>query len=223
MSVIVDGIHFEPGEVSPVMSYWLSKPSGEKTSPITVVKSKSFLKQFLQLFYVQMLGINDTLIGGPLADELVKARTGFSYFIGPNKYNMWAVAAAGDATVGILVGKGSTPVAFDDYDMETVVVHGTGVDQLQYGASGFGYPAADAVSAHFRLSRVFSNASGNLVNVTEVGAAVRGYHRGIYTSSTENTTAYSNFLIVHDLFGVGGVDIPAGQQLTVNYDFKAVV
>ncbi|GAH71984.1 unnamed protein product, partial [marine sediment metagenome] len=68
--------------------------------------------------------------------------------------------------------------------------------------------ASDASVSQFTITRNFSNAAvGGDITVNEIGLYVKGY-------DTEDDTYY--FMIIRDVIA-GGIAVPDGQTLTVNY------
>lgn len=204
-----------PGEVGAVLELTVKDKDGKVTER-RVLRSKSFIKQFLQLLYVitgniawhQPIVIKDT--GGDLRDiSLDELDTNFD-----------VNAASGDTTLGIIVGTGTTPPTINDYVIETPIAHGTGAGELQYGAVTFGAPSADSSTSQFTITRDIANNSGGTITVSEIVLYVTmkepygAYHEcGRYT-------CYA--CILRDVIS-GGIAVPSGQTLTVNYRLQAVV
>jgi len=198
---------FRPGEIGVVLEYTVHKPNGEVTE-YRRMKSKSFVRQFLELLYVQMAqipynyGIN------------MKDTGGVSRNIGESVHTFYSLAGEGTQTNGIVVGSGVGAVTVDDYQLGTQILHGNTTGKLWYGAQTFGSPGAGASISQFRLTRDFTNATatgsppGADITVNEIGLYVLGMSAG--------TTNY-NFMIIRDVISPGIV-IPVGQILTVNYE-----
>lgn len=205
------------GEVSPVLSWSLSD---NKTGKILCeggpVKSKSFLKGFIQLLTLYFYGPATVppdiafncvgLVKDTIGTEDLPTRMDEDYFF-------YTVAGVGIVTHGILVGSGVTLPVFTDNKIETLIAHGTAAGQLQYAAGYYGEPTESGGVSRFRISRIFSNNSGAPVTAGEVGLACRAYQypRGAFY-----------VLLIRDLFPVP-LAIPNGQSLTVNYDLQAAV
>jgi len=185
-----------------------------------VMESKSFVRQFLELLYCQTAGIFYWKSDQPYQ---------FPYVIVTNTHGLkkpvFADAsifdcdgAAGDQNMGIMVGTGTTAPTIDDYALETRITHGTGAGQMQHGDVAFGLPTSDASTSHFTITRDFANASGGLITVNEIGLYVKASivaHAG--------SGYYDDFfMIIRDVIS-GGIDVPDGQTLTVNYREQASV
>ena len=97
--------------------------------------------------------------------------------------------------------------------METLIVHGVGVGQLQYSDMAIAQPAINLAVSQVTVTRDFANASGGAVTVNEVGFAITGYEATL-------TTRY--FLVIRDVIA-GGISVPNGDTLTVNYRIQASV
>jgi len=121
-------------------------------------KAHSFLKQWNQLVYVHVTnsvyaGIVDTG-GTPLN-------------IQPYAQNFRMTAAAGQTTYGIRVGTGNTPVAIDNFALETPIEEGTGADQMEHLiCTVANYVVAPPSCSHV-VSRTIANSSGGVITVRE--------------------------------------------------------
>jgi len=126
-------------------------------------------------------------------------------------------AAAGDQNKGIMVGTGTTAPTIDDYQLGTRITHGTAAGQLQHGGVAFGLPASDPTTSQFTITRDFANASGGSITVNEIGLYVRA-------SAVDYGGGYGDryFMVIRDVIA-GGLAVPNGQTLTVNYREQAVV
>ncbi|GAH41518.1 unnamed protein product, partial [marine sediment metagenome] len=122
-------------------------------------RSKSFLKQWNQLVYVQMeqgvLSITDT--------------GGISRSISPDLDNFIMNADAGVTTYGSRVGTGTTAVAIDDYALDTPIAEGTGVDEMNHLVCTVATSAVAAPSCSFEVSRSIVNNSPAEITVREAG------------------------------------------------------
>jgi hypothetical protein len=205
---------FLPGEVGAVLEWTVKRADGSIREQRTI-KSKSFVKQFLDLWIVQSLNapdvnsmrIRDT---GNTLREICFSHLTFA-----------ANALTGDITFGIVVGTGNVAPAINDYALGIQIAHGTGAGQIQYGNVAFGLPAGDAASSHFTVTRDFANASGGDITVNEIGLYVKGQEsNGISPWTWTVTTRY--FMTIRDLI-VGGISVPNGETLTINYRLLAQV
>jgi len=194
-----------PGEMGAILELTIKDKDGKVTEH-RVMRSKSFVRQFLELLWIQAYQIPETApynmrdTGNTLQDVCEGGLT------------FDATADVGDVTHGIIVGTGTTTPTIDNYVVETPIAHGTGGGELQYGAVAFGAPASDATTSQFTITRDFANASGGAITVNEIALYVKGY---------KYPTAYY-FMIIRDVIA-GGIAVPDGQTLTVNYREQAVV
>lgn len=117
-------------------------------------------------------------------------------------------AASGTSTAGLVVGTGTTAVAFTNTALVTQIAHGVAATQLQYGACTIALPSSDSTSTSLIHTRVFSNASGGTITINEI--AMYAKLQGIGGNET-------NHCIVRDL---ATITLTNGDQLTLNYIFK---
>lgn len=191
-----------PGEVGAILELTVKDKDGKVTEQ-RVLKSKSFVKQFLELLWVQAYPI------GRVTYWSIRDTSDTLRNIPEEISNYAANAASGISSYGILVGTGTTAPTISDYKLETQIAHGVGVGQLQYGAVTFAAPAWDTTATQFTITRNFANASGGAITVNEIGLSVVGY------------VSYY-FLTIRDVIG-GGISVPNGQTLTVNYRLQAAI
>ena len=212
----------KPGEVSAILELTV-KDKGGKVTDHRVMESKSFVRQFLELLYVQM---QQYYWGGSsqpyretvlyMTDKNGSKRPVFAcYSYQDSIFN--CDGGVGDTNIGIMVGTGITAPNIDDYALESQCGHGSGVGQFSHGAVTFGLPTSDATTSHFTITRDFSNNSGATITVNEVGLYVAALTVSYYGSAQ---SAY--FMIIRDVIS-GGVDVPIGQTLTINYREQATV
>lgn len=197
-----------PGEMGAILELVVSDKDG-KVTEYRVMKSKSFVKAFLQLLFVKMaltpstapIVIVDTEAGAGVARN-VSVVSGKGYlFI--------TVAAAGLVTNGIIIGTGVTAPNIADHIIETIIPQAT----MNYSAMTWGAPASDATTSQLTLTRNFSNVSGGVVTLQETA---------LYCTAEDTTGTPRGFMIIRDRI-VGGLAVPNGQTLTVNYRLQAVI
>ena len=194
------------GEVGASIELIVKDKDGNITDRIGPKRAESFVRQFLELLWAIANQFNDA--NAPdvrdTSNTLRAIRASSAVFD--------TTAAAGDATHGTVVGTGNTAPTISDYALETLIAHGVGAGQLQYSDVSFGAPAADATTSQFTITRNFANGSGGAITVNEIGLYVRGMSVG----------NYYYFMTIRDVIG-GGINVPNGQTLTVNYRLQAVV
>jgi len=115
-----------------------------------------------------------------------------------------------DASYGIVVGSGSTPVSPTDCNLASKISHGTGAGQLDYEPQTVKSSYSDT-SSYVEISRAFINRSGGDVVVREVGLIGRNYWA--YEKGVLNDV---KFLIARDVLP-NPILIPNLASLTVRY------
>ncbi|MFA5379808.1 MAG: hypothetical protein WC455_28880 [Dehalococcoidia bacterium] len=112
---------------------------------------------------------------------------------------------------GIAVGGGTTAFSVEDAKLATRIAHGTGAGQLSYAAQAAGVLSYDSGTKTWTIthSRVFTNGSGNPVDVKEIG--IYSFSR-FFSSSAVNSLMERTVLATTDT-------IPDGKTYTVEYDF----
>lgn len=197
-----------PGEMGAVLELTVKDKDGRVTDH-RLMRSKSFVRQFLELLWIQGYQIPD------IVQMDVKDVDNVVQDICESGYTFAADAGNTDDVFGIIVGTGTTAPDIDDYHIETKIPHGTGVGppvELQYSAVTFGAPASNATTSQFTITRDFANGSGVAATVNEIGLYVKAFRY--------NVTYY--FMTIRDVIGEG-ISVPTGQTLTVNYREQVVV
>jgi len=203
---IVKPEEVEQNEVLDVVLELTVKDKDGKVTEHRVLKSESFVRQWLELLYIQASGMR--WYGYPVRDTGNTVRQ-----VQADEESMNANAAAADTTYGIAVGTGDTDPDIDDYAMEDQIVHGTETGQLQYSDMATAHPAFDTTMSQLTVTRDFANASLATVTVYETGLMLT-------MQDISDTTRY--FLVIRDVIAAG-IAIPTGQTLTVNYRMQATV
>jgi len=194
----------EPGELGAMLDLKVFDPKTGKITEQLSKKAESYVKQFLQMLFIKMgasvdvISMTDT---GGVARNVSEA----SY---PTSYTIFETnAAITDVNYGIIIGTGSTAPTINDNKIETLIAHAT----MNYSAVTFGAPAADNTTSQFTITRNFANVSGGAVTVNEFA---------LYTRHWDGAFRY--FCLIRDVIG-GGIAVPNGQTLTVNYRLQAVL
>ena len=197
-----------PGEMGAVLELTVKDKDGKVTNH-RVMRSKSFVRQFLELLWIQTYQIPE------VAPYNMRDTANALQDICESCYTFASDGGVGIVTHGIIVGTGNTPATIDDYALETLILHDAApptADRLQYGAVTFGAPASDATTSQFTITRNFANGSGGAITVNEVALYVKSYKY--------NVTYY--FMTIRDVIA-GGIAVPDGDTLTVNYREQVVV
>ena len=178
-------------------SYQVRDANGRIRVPFRRRTAHSFLIAYARMLYLKMVAPADQSI----TDTGSSSRSIYS----------WTACdvntASGTTTEGLVVGTGTNAVTLTDTALQTQIAHGTSAGQLQYGASVVNAPSSDSTSTTLILTRVFTNASGGTITITEIG---------IYASMTGLLGTFL-FCIVRDLATIAMND---GDQLTLNYILK---
>jgi len=187
------------GELASIMELTLKDETG-KVVERRVQKSRSFVRQFLDMLVIQMAPSN------AMYARIARELTGGYGSLWHDDNSMNATAGAGTTVCGVIVGTGVAAPTINDFLMSAQIGHGTGAGQLQYGNVAFGAVADDAVGAHFTVTRDFANGSGGSITVNEIGLA--------FSFNAGGVSKY--YLVIRDVVSPG-LAVPNGQTLTVNY------
>jgi len=125
-----------------------------------------------------------------------------------------AGAIAGEDSFGIRVGSGTSTPTPTDYNLQTPIVNGTGVNQLSYGAVTIDALSISGNTVTLRIIRTFSNNSGSAITVSEIGLSVR------IKTGLGDTWAY--ILIARDSASPP-ISVPNGSTLTLRYLLQTTV
>lgn len=159
--------------------------------------SRSFVEQWNKVVNVQAKQTASTIKDTGGVDRSVAAHTN----------NLRIHAAAAIINYGIRVGKGSTAVTISDYQLETPLAEGVGVDQLNHLAMVYTTPSVAGSDCSFTITRNMINNSGATISgVRELGAYMR-------------MAASYYGLAFRDVLGAG-VDVPDGGAVSVEYTIK---
>jgi len=175
-------------------------------------KSRSFLKQFIQLIEVQTNQAAKTItdiVGtdrsvGALDINLFCVPGGGYGYVDPSQRNVQV------ENVGVVVGSGTTAVTPTDTKLETKIAHGTGSGQLVYLGCGLKPVVISGSDAYIDLVRFFENQSGGDVTINEVGIYAIG------------ATQQWGFCICRDVLS-SSITVGDGQLLKVRYRIKVTV
>lgn len=202
-----DEIVLVPGEVTAILELIVTDKEGKVTER-RVMKSESFVRQFMELLWTF---ICPNYNYNPLSTRDTSNTVRSAYRTSGSGSPFACNTAVGITTDGIVVGTGAVAPTINDYALGALIAHGVGAGQLQYSAMTFGAPASDATTSQFTLTRNFANGSGAAITVNEVG---------LYVKSYDGATRY--FVTIRDIVA-GGISVPNGQTLTVNYRIQGVV
>jgi hypothetical protein len=162
-------------------------------------RSRSFCLAFLQVLQVQLL----------TEDKDIRDVSNSLETCTPYATNLWAAAPAGNDTIGIVLGTGTTTPTNTDYVMETKIEHGSAATQLNYAIQTDIDAQEVGANVDYQLIRSMQNLSGTTINVTEAGILA-------YIASPAK---YG--LMVHDVFTA--VPVLNTETLTATYTFRTTV
>ena len=197
-----------PGEFGAILELIVTDKEGNITEK-RVMKSESFVRQFMELLYIT--------VTSPYTDNTYPVRdTGNAVRncrknVGSSYTPFRCDAGAGVITNGIVVGTGVVAPTINDYALGTKINHGIGAGQLQYSNMAIAYPAINGFISQLTLTRDFSNGPAGAVTVNEIG---------IYVQFRDATATTRYFMVIRDTI-VGGIAVPAGVTLTINYRIQA--
>jgi len=115
-----------------------------------------------------------------------------------------------DSLTGLRVGKGNNAVNPTDFEMQTLIPHGVGADQMQYGGQTYEAVTVVGQNTTFRVTRAFTNSSGNTITIKEIGAAFMEYDTG---------TVARYLCYLRDVLP-SPVAVPDGSTFTLRYTFS---
>lgn len=196
----------EPGEMGAILEWTVHDPKTGEVFEHKVMKSRSFVKAFLQLLFVKMamspaaayIVIVDTDAGAGTNRNVSTLRA--------RGYLFMTVAAAALVTNGIIIGTGITPPTISDHIIETIILNAT----AGYSLMTWGTPGSDATTSQFTLTR----------NFTAVGA-ITVQEIALYCQADDTGGTMREFMIIRD--APLGIAVGAGLTLTVNYRLQVVV
>ena len=209
-----DHIVFQPGEMGAVLELTVRKKDGTIREQ-RVRKAESFVRQFLDLLMMQAAMANE------MSYHQIRDTGNVLRAIAFSGLTFATNGAANDDTYGVMVGTGNTAPTITDYALETKIDDGVAAGEMQYGGVTYGLPTASATESHFTITRDFSNASGGDITVEEIGIYVKAMAAWIIQSNDRTSGAPDLiFMTIRDVVG-GGITIPNGETLTVNYRLQA--
>lgn len=182
----------------------VTDPNGKVLTDTGQKPSKSFVIQWLEAIYYIFDGIEptNTCI---LGTEERMVRTGVT-LTSQCKTN----APINDDEYGIVAGTGDTAVDNEDYKLATQLTEGVGVGNITHGAMVHETVVIDTYVS-WEMKRPFTNNTGSLITVKEVGT---------YTKQA-NTSPYPSHCIIRDVLGTP-VDVPDKCSLTAYYTWRTL-
>jgi len=125
-----------------------------------------------------------------------------------NRANVLASkGAAGDVTMGIIVGTGNAANTGATKSIQTIISHGVAPGNLSYGGNGYTSPSG-TTPLSFTITRTFTNNSGGDITITEAA---------LYLSSIDTASAQRFFCILRDVNAGGLATVLNGANTTATY------
>ncbi|MDD4985696.1 MAG: hypothetical protein PHQ43_07900 [Dehalococcoidales bacterium] len=203
-----------PGDLGPTIELivWDTQTK-EVTNRIGPKASESFTEQFIRLLFIQMSA------PGHCSSQPVVDVSGVTNYIYDHYTLFSSGAGIGSILYGIVCGTGAVAPTISDRALGNIILHDAApptAGRLQYSAVTFGAPSADPTTSQFTITRNLANASGGAITPTEFGLYV--------LTNIWSTLAPFNkyFMTIRDVIG-GGIAVPNGQTLTINYRLQGVI
>jgi hypothetical protein len=210
---------FLPGEIGAVLDWEVRDTNtGEiALDPRTgkpnvgIKKAESFTRQMIDLLMIKFLGHS------PFYPMYVKNTSNVLVEVCETNSLFNTDAAIADVTMGIIIGTGVGAPTISDFAIGIIIPHAT----MNYSAMTYGAPASDATTSQFTMTRNFANVSGGNVTVNEVALYVKANSiTGLF--DPDPTPNIYFFMTIRDVIA-GGITVPNGQTLTINYRPQCVV
>ena len=206
---------FVEGELGAVLDWQVRDIKTGKITSHGIKKAESFVRQFLDLLLVKFIN------SGPAGFIQIKDIGGVYRDIANTSLNFSTNAPTSNVSYGIIVGTGNTAPTITDYVIQTIIAHGSGAGQMQYGGVTYGLPASDSTTSQFTITRNFANASVGSITVNEIALYVRALSASLALNLLSTPTTHY-FMTIRDVIGVG-INVTNGQTLTVNYRPQVIV
>lgn len=119
-------------------------------------------------------------------------------------------AASNLSTKGLRIGILNTAVNPTDFELASLINHGASAGQMVYGTQSYEAVTVVGQTTSFRISRPFTNNSGNTITIKEIGAV---FGEGD-TGSVERFLLYLRDVLP------ASVAVPDGSTFTLRYTFS---
>lgn len=146
-----------------------------------------------------------------------RAGTSTSVTIGARADMYQAFQNAGtDAAKHIVVGLADTAESFESVDLGNRITHGTGENQLQFGAPPNASALYDSGTNKLTVvhSRTFTNASAAAVTIKEIGLMSQ--------IAVQSQDYVNRYLLIRDVLATPIV-LEVGQTLTISYNLSYIM
>jgi len=170
-------------------------------------ESKSLLRAFSRTMWAIFKSASYTLVGiDGTTEDITKP------FDATDSWLLILTAVASNDDRGIVIGRGDTAVALDDYCLETLIVEGTSTNQMNYLLQTES-TVEGASEDYTELKRVITNNSGATIVVKEAG--VHAYFK-------DDMAVDKYCLIMRDILS-SEANVLQGQSIEVTYKIKTVL
>lgn len=178
------------------------------------MRSRSFVKQFLQVMYVGMATLYPTIKDITNTNRTPSNNVTVLSCAVPGFDMCWSSGAALQSDeIGIVIGTGDNAVTVTDVALQSQITNGTGAGQMEhYGCWTYNF-TSDASGGSYDIERIFVNNSGNDIIVKEVG---------IYAGVAISSTGIYGALEVRDVLG-SPVTVSDGEHLKVKYTISMAI
>ena len=202
-----------------ITSFWEIKKLNPIGAPFCrAAAGRSFVKNLPSILYIEaggasvlmtdMNGGGRTVSGKYTADLGMCQSGGGENCVRSYQNYLWSENS------GIIVGTGTTAVAYNNSSLAAKIAHGTATGQLLYYGGLIKDTAVEAPYAYFDVSRIFENQSGGSITIAELGMACTMYY----------STQYYQFLICRDVLDVADrVILAHTEMLKVTYRIRVTV
>ncbi len=204
-----------------ITSFWELKKLNPVGEPFCrAAAGRSFVKNFVGMLYQQASnGLAVTLTDVAGSSRALSAKSigdlgmaqpggGETILRGANYDNKWS------ENNGIIVGTGTTAVAYNNSALASKIEHGTAGGQLLHWGGLIKDTEVSAPYAYFDVSRIFENQSGGSITINELGLVATAFY----------SNQYYQFLICRDVLAeVDWVSLAHTEMLKVTYRIRVTV
>jgi len=198
------------------LSYWHKDAKG-KTIKYRRYRSDSFVGNLLKIISY-MFGNTTTFSQSDIVNSInipttyrLRNTSGTTYQYMPAWVANPLEASAGNDTLGIVVGSGSTAVTLNDYNLVSKIPHGTTAGRLAYGASTVqNMDVSDPTLWTFKITRTFTNSSGAPIDIREIGLI------GTYLRISGTLLTTDKVMIARDALS-SSITVQPNDQVLVQY------
>jgi len=174
-------------------------------------KSKSLLRNFMYWLQGKFQITARAMSSTWTAPDTTNTARNFAWNTSDQKEGAYGYFGGNSANslFGLRVGELDTAVSPYDYELKALIPHGTGVNQMLYGAQTVEAVTVTGQNTTFRVSRPFTNSSGVTITVKEIGAVF---------VITDLSYIERNLCYLRDVLP-SSVPVPDGSTFTLRYTF----